>query len=860
MKIAFSTLGCPDWSWNEIYPMAKDLGFDGIEIRGLGNEIYAYRTPPFAPQAIARTMSELSEIGVEVSCFSSACCVKDAEHIRSTMAEGLATIDLAAQAGVPYVRVLADRHPQVEGPVDDQVVAAALRTLAEHAAASGVTVLIETNGVYADSARMKSLLRRVSHPAIRVLWDIHHPIRFFGEQPAHTYAVLADEIAYVHIKDSLRLPDGSIRYRLLGEGDLGVEAALEVLHHAGYQGYVSLEWVKRWSGDLEDAAIVFPHFAHYMKRFLNDRGRRETSVEPPPAATGKTVPAVTAGPIPSTAGFRIWEKDILVDITMNGLIQTVADLFPDQPAVAYVTQDYRRTYAELRDEIDRVARGFLAMGARKGDHIAIWSTNHPQWLLTFFAAARIGCVLVTVNTSYKIHELEYLLRQSDTQFLVMMDAYKDADYVAILNEVCPELAQSAPGRLQAARLPRLRTVVNFCSDQPGCYTWQDVLRRAGEIPPSRLDEIEATLGAHDVVNMQYTSGTTGFPKGVMLTHYNIINNGKCIGDCMDFSTADKLLIPVPFFHCFGMVLAILAAVTHGTTMVPLEYFQPANVLKAIREERCTAMHGVPTMFIATLEHPDFALTNFSTMRTGIMAGSPCPVKVMQDVVDRMHMHEITIVFGQTESSPGCTQSRVDDPIELRVATVGRALPGVECRIVDPATNEPVADGIAGEFVARGYNIMKGYYNMPEATAAAIDADGWLHTGDLAVRDAQGYYKITGRIKDMIIRGGENIYPKEIEEFLYTHPAVTDVQVVGVPDPTYGEAVLAAVIRKEGATCGEAELQAYVQGHMARHKTPRYILFVDEFPMTASGKIQKYKIREWAIEHLHLEEAAAIETA
>jgi fatty-acyl-CoA synthase len=571
-------------------------------------------------------------------------------------------------------------------------------------------------------------------------------------------------------------------------------------------------------------------------------------------------PAPAEGPFQAGKGLRIWEKDILVDVTMNGLIQRVAALFPDQPAVAYVTQEYRRTYAEFRDEIDRVARGFLAMGIQKGDHIAVWSTNHPQWLLTFFAAARIGCVLVTVNTSYKIHELEYLLRQSDSQALVMMDAYKDSDYVSILNEVCPELAASKPGALHAERLPRLRTVINFTSGQPGCYTWEDVLRLADGVPASRLDEIEATLDTHDVVNMQYTSGTTGFPKGVMLSHYNVINNGKCIGDCMDFSTADKLLIPVPFFHCFGMVLAILASVTHGTTMVPLEYFQPANVLKAIREERCTAMHGVPTMFIATLEHPDFDKTDFSTMRTGIMAGSPCPVKVMQNVVDRMHMDQISIVFGQTESSPGCTQSRVDDPIEIRVATVGRALPGVECRIVDPATNQPVPDGIAGEFVARGYNIMKGYYNMPEATAAAIDADGWLHTGDLAVRDANGYYKITGRIKDMIIRGGENIYPKEIEDFIYTHPKVKDVQVIGVPDKSYGEEIMACVILKENETMTEKELKDYVNSHMAKHKTPKYVDFVTEFPMNAAGKILKYKMREDAITKLNLQEASKIVTA
>jgi fatty-acyl-CoA synthase len=360
--------------------------------------------------------------------------------------------------------------------------------------------------------------------------------------------------------------------------------------------------------------------------------------------------------------------------------------------------------------------------------------------------------------------------------------------------------------------------------------------------------------------MQYTSGTTGFPKGVMLTHYNVVNNGKCIGDCMDFSTADRLMIHVPMFHCFGMVLAMTAAMTHGVTMSPLPYFSPKLSLECINKEKITAFHGVPTMFIAMLEHEDFPKTDFSHMRTGIMAGSPCPVKVMQDVVDKMNMTQITIVFGQTESSPGCTQSRVDDSIALRVNTVGRALPGVECKIVDPETNMELPPNTDGEFVARGYNIMKGYYKMPEATAAAIDENGWLHTGDLARCDENGYFKITGRIKDMIIRGGENIYPKEIEDFIYTHPKVKDVQVIGVPDKQYGEEIMACVILKAGEELTADELRDYIRSHMAKHKTPRYIEFVQEFPMNAAGKIMKYKMREWAVEKLSLQAANSIETA
>ncbi len=852
MKIAFSTIGCPEFSWVEIISMARDLGYDGIEVRGLGQEIRAAQARPFTAAELPHTLERLKALGLEITCLSSDCCLKDANQRRNILDEGFEYIDLAARAGVPFVRVLGDQAPDVRGEVDDDIVARTLISLADYAAYRKVVLLVETNGVYACSERLAALVEKVDHPAVAVLWDIHHPFRFFNESPELTWKNLGKHIKYIHAKDSV-MADGKVRYRMMGHGDLPVRKVLDLLQDNGYSGYVSLEWVKRWSKDLEDAAIVFPHYANFMQQYL---GERESlcHLKPQPALT--KVERETA----DLAGRRLFEKDVLVDYTIGQLLERLACEFPEQPAILYTTQDYRRTYSEFLRDIDQVAAALLAIGVRKGDHVAVWSTNHPQWILTFFAAARIGAVLVTVNTSYKIHEAEYLLRQSDTQTLIMMDSFKDANYVDILNEICPELRHSVPGQLNSQRLPVLRNVINFSSDQPGCFSWPAFLKLADLTPAGRVAEIGRTLHKDEVVNMQYTSGTTGFPKGVMLTHYNILNNGKCIGDCMNFSTADRLLIPVPFFHCFGMVLAIMAAVTHATTMVPLEYFQPGKVLEAINKEKCTAMHGVPTMFIAVLEHPDFSKTDFSHMRTGIMAGSPCPIKVMQDVVDQMNMREITIVFGQTESSPGCTQSRADDPIETRVATVGRELPGVECRIVDPATNQPLPNGQAGEFVARGYNIMRGYYKMPEATAAAIDSEGWLHTGDLAIRDDSGNYRITGRIKDMIIRGGENIYPKEIEDFIYTHPEVKDVQVVGVPDKTYGEAVLAVVIRRPGSTITEADLQEFVRSHMAKHKTPKYIRFVDSFPMTGSGKIMKFKIREWAVEELNLKEAAAIETA
>ena len=394
----------------------------------------------------------------------------------------------------------------------------------------------------------------------------------------------------------------------------------------------------------------------------------------------------------------------------------------------------------------------------------------------------------------------------------------------------------------------------------GALTWEEALEYAPKTPREELSRMAAAVDVNDVCNMQYTSGTTGFPKGVMLTHYNIVNDGKSIGDGMDLSTEDRMMIQVPMFHCFGMVLAMTATMTHGGTILPIPYFSPKSSLACIHNERITAFHGVPTMFIAMLQHPDFAKTSFAHMRTGIMAGSPCPIAVMRDVVEKMHMPEIVIVYGQTEASPGCTMSRTTDPLEVRVTTVGSAFPEVECKIVDPETGEDCPDEVIGEFVARGYNIMKGYYKMPKATASAIDKDGWLHSGDMLRRLPDGNYKVTGRIKDMIIRGGENIYPKEIEDFIYTHPDVSDVQVIGVPDKDYGEEIMACVIPREGATLTEDEIKTFVRTHMAKHKTPRYVRFVDAFPMNAAGKILKYKMREEAVEYLKLQEAASIETA
>jgi fatty-acyl-CoA synthase len=843
MKLAFSTLGCPDFDWPDIYSMAKDLGFDGIEIRGLGKDIFAVRAQPFTEAELPNTIKKLSELRIEIPCLSSGCCLKFGEKADANHAEIVEYIELASKLKTPYIRILADLEPQADGEVDDNVVLAALQKLVPVAEEKGVTLLVETNGVYTDTKRLCDLLNHVSSDYVGALWDLHHPYRFAGETPGKTVQNLGAYIKYVHVKDSV-VENGKVSYRMMGEGDMPIDDFMRALNSINYEGYVSLEWVKRWSGDLSDAGVVFPHFINYMEKYLQ-KGYQKGRLFYNNAKTGQYV----------------WEKDTLIDLTFPQVLDRMVDEFPDQYAFRYTTLDYTRTYSEFRDDVDTFARSLIALGVKPGDHVAIWATNVPQWFITFWAATKIGAVLVTVNTAYKVYEAEYLLRQSDTHTLVMIDGYKDSNYVEIIKELCPELENAEAGKpLHMKRLPFLRNIITVDSKQKGCLTWDEAMALAERTPIEEVFRRAMSINKNDVCNMQYTSGTTGFPKGVMLTHYNVVNNGKCIGDCMDFSTADRLMIHVPMFHCFGMVLAMTASMTHGVTMCPIPYFSPKQSLECINKEKITAFHGVPTMFIAMLEHEDFAKTDFSYMRTGIMAGSPCPIKVMQDVVDKMNMKEITIVFGQTESSPGCTQSRVDDPLELRVNTVGRALPGVECRIVDPVTNEELPPNTDGEFVARGYNIMKGYYKMPEATAAAIDKDGWLHTGDMARVDENGYYKITGRIKDMIIRGGENIYPKEIEDFIYTHPKVKDVQVIGVPSKQYGEEVMACVILKEGMEMTDEEVKEYCRTHMAKHKTPRYVEFVKEFPMNAAGKILKYKMREWAVETLGLQAESKIETA
>ncbi|MHB9996361.1 AMP-binding protein [Bacillus spizizenii] len=542
----------------------------------------------------------------------------------------------------------------------------------------------------------------------------------------------------------------------------------------------------------------------------------------------------------------------LIHSTIGRLLEQIAETYPDQEAVVYPDRKIRYTYAQFDSLCRQTAKGLMRMGIGKGDHVAIWASNIPEWLAVQFATAKIGAVLVTVNTNYQAHELDYLLKQSDAAALIVMDSYRGTSYTDILKSLIPELQETEPGQLKSERYPFLKTLI-YIGDKrlPGMYHWNDTEILAKTVSDAELEARMNSLEKDDVINMQYTSGTTGFPKGVMLTHFNVINNAANIAECMALTSQDRMCIPVPFFHCFGCVLGVLACVSVGAAMIPVQEFDPVTVLKTVEKEKCTALHGVPTMFIAELHHPDFDAYDLSTLRTGIMAGSPCPSEVMKAVIEKMGMKDITIAYGQTEASPVITQTRAHDSFLRRVETTGRALPHAEVKIVEPGTCQEVQRGVQGELCTRGYHVMKGYYKDEEATRKAINPVGWLFTGDLAVMDEDGYCRITGRLKDMLIRGGENIYPREIEEFLYRHPDILDVQVVGVPDAKFGEEAAAWIKLKDGKTASPEELKDYCKGKIARHKIPRYVIFTDEYPMTASGKIQKYKLREKTIEMFNL---------
>ncbi len=815
MNLSFSTNNWNSFDINNFFEIAREYRFSAIELHG---------TCGIKDDELTWIYHKLIEYKLSIPCIDvEADVYKNPDDAYNELLEAKR---IAIKLHAPYIRL------KTEGDATEFIKRAL--PIAEE---SGLVLLVETMGIYADTAKLRELLEYFANDSLGALWDFHYPFRVCGETPEKTITNLGAYVKHIHIKDS----ESADSYSLIGEGSLPVSDFINALKSVNFDGCISLEWNPKWIPEIDSYDVIFPHFVSYMSRFKS------------PSRAQKALYSNNRG-----TGKYVWKKDSLIEKTFSQVLDTMVEQFPNQYAFKYTTLDYTRTYSEFRDDVDAFAKSLIALGVKPGSHVAVWATNVPQWYIAFWATTKIGAVLVTVNTAYKIHEAEYLFRQSDTHTVILVEGYRDSNYAEIVKELCPELENKPSDKpLHAKRLPFLRNVITVGFRMKGALTWDEALEKGNSVSIDEVRMMASAVDVHSVCNMQYTSGTTGFPKGVMLTHYNVVNNGKCIGDRMDLSTADRMMIQVPMFHCFGMVLAMTATMTHGGTILPLPYFSPKSALSCINNERITAFHGVPTMFIAMLEHPDFEKTNFSYMRTGIMAGSPCPEPVMNMVVDKMNMKEITIVYGQTEASPGCTMSSTDDSIAVRVSTVGRALPEIECKIVDPNTGEDLPDNVTGEFVARGYNIMKGYYKMPEATAAAIDKDGWLHTGDLALRTPEGNYKITGRLKDMIIRGGENIYPKEIEEFIYTHEAVKDVQVIGIPDEQYGEEIMACIILKEGMTLTEVDMKEYILAHMAKHKCPRYINFVTEFPMNAAGKILKYKMREEAVEKLKIKKVEGI---
>ncbi len=814
MKLSFSTEHVFSSSFQALCDKTAEYGFQGFEVYDAALEKRLHDDSIFHSLITPGAKRKLVNRHIAI------CALTYPQHIcaETDSAQLCKYVDRAAVAGVANVILRMDTVPEN--------ILSILAPAVERAEKLGIMLLLETAGALAHTPRVLELIGSIGSAAMGVCWNIRQTY-FVGQELADTsIQTLGAYICYVRLGD--RRGDRDV---LIGEGELPVKDFMNALRSLNYDGYICVDW----NTEIPSEDIVLTHFVSYMERLAPQK----TASKPVYYNRART-------------GTHPWKKFDVIDLTFSQVLDEMADRYPDQYAFKYTTLDYTRTYSQFREDVDRVAAALISLGVQPGHHVAIWATNVPAWFLTFWATVKIGAVLVTVNTAYKIHETEYLLRQSDTHTLVMIEDCKDSNYRQIMQELCPELENLKPGQpLYSKKLPFLRNVVTVGFSMKGCLEWEEFLDRAPMVPKEEVRRRASCVHPSDVCNMQYTSGTTGFPKGVMLTHSNIINNGKIIGDRMDISTADRMMIQVPMFHCFGMVLSMTNCMTHGATMCPMPYFSPKSSLACVHEEKITCFNGVPTMFIAMFAHPDFGRTDFSHMRTGIMAGANCPADLMRRAAAEMQMTEILSVYGQTEASPGCTMGEVNEDLDHRVETVGSAFPGVECKIIDPETGEDLPDGANGEFVARGYNIMKGYYKMPKATEATIDAQGWLHSGDIACRTPDGYYKITGRLKDMIIRGGENLYPREIEEFYLTHPKVKDVQVVGVPDKRYGEEACAWIILKKGEDSSEEEMREYGNSHMAKHKVPRYFLFVEDFPMNAAGKILKYKMKQQSEEILGL---------
>ncbi len=817
MKIVFSTKNVTRPSFIDICRYAYDYGFVGFEIYDAIKERSQHSDSILRRDHTTDSKRKLVNRNLSVSALH----YPHSLHTNSAVSDELERyVDMAAYAGVSDVIV----HVEEEMSLD--ALKEKLDKAVKRAETSGVGILFETVGYLANTEKIIEIINCFSSAAIGASWNVRGTYFSEGETAETTIKMLGAYIKYVRLGD---MKDG--KTVLIGEGELPVEKLLNALSSLNFDGFICAAW----NEEVNDADIVLTHFSNYVSSLRRDKKSYDHAYYNR-----------------DKSGTFVWKKYDVIEATFADVLDTMANTYPDQYAFKYPTLDYTRTYEQFRRDVDECAASLISLGVKAGDHVAVWATNVPEWFITFWATTKIGAVLVTVNTAYKIHEIEYLLKQSDTHTLVMIEYCKDINYKEIIESLCPELKTLTPGKpLYSKNLPFLRNVVTVGFSMDGCLTWEQMLSRSSLIPIEEVRRRASLVKPDDVCNMQYTSGTTGFPKGVMLTHRNIVNNGKTIGDRMDLSTADRMMIQVPMFHCFGMVLSMTSTMTHGGTLCPIPYFSPKSSLACVNDEHITCFNGVPTMFIAMFNHADFAKTDFSYMRTGIMAGANCPADLMRRAADEMNMREIISVYGQTEASPGCTMGEVNEDIDHRVETVGSPFPGVECKVIDPETGEELPDGESGEFVARGFNIMKGYYKMPEATAQAIDADGWLHSGDICCRTPDGYYKVTGRLKDMIIRGGENLYPREIEEFYLTNPKVRDVQVVGVPDEKYGEECCAWIILHKGETADENEMREFGNASIARHKVPKYFLFVNEFPMNAAGKILKYKMRDESTEILGL---------
>jgi len=813
MKISFSDKLVACSSFVELCNFASRYGFDGIEISDAEKEKSLHADSIFRSSVTADAKRKLVNRHINISVID---CPFDIEK-DTDVSSVIKLVEYASLANVSGVVI------RLKEEMEEKVLKKVLSSVITSAEQNGVNILLETCGPLVHTEKILDVINLFGTATLKVCWNIRETFFIAGESADTTIQTLGAYIGYVRLGDKKKGENV-----LLGDGELPVKDFMNALRSLNYDGYVSV----MDAGEITSADIILTHFKSYFSSNVV-----ESQEKPVYYNRSKT-------------GTHPWKKYDVLDVTFSEVLDKMVEYYPDQYAFKYTTLDYTRTYSEFRDDVDRVAAALISLGVQPGHHVAVWATNLPQWFLAFWASVKIGAVLVTVNTAYKIHEAEYLLRQSDTHTLIMIEDCKDSDYKGIIQELCPELKNIQPGQpLYSKTLPFLRNVITVGFEMEGCLEWKDFMKRSSLVPLEEVRRRASDVKPDDVCNMQYTSGTTGFPKGVMLTHRNIINNGKIIGDRMDISTADRMMIQVPMFHCFGMVLSMTNMMTHGGTICPMPYFSPKSSLACINDEKITCFNGVPTMFIAMFNHADFAKTDFSHIRTGIMAGANCPPELMRKAAAEMNMTEIISVYGQTEASPGCTMGEVNEDLDHRVETVGSAFPGVECKIIDPETGEELPDGQNGEFVARGYNIMKGYYKMPKATEQTIDADGWLHSGDICCRTPDGYYKVTGRLKDMIIRGGENLYPREIEEFYLTHQKVRDVQVVGVPDSRYGEEACAYIILNKGEESDENEMREYGNAHMAKHKVPRYFFFVKEFPMNAAGKILKYKMREEATEKI-----------